>query len=167
MLPDDYQPANWKESVEKAVEIAKAEIKAEEAKAKSDAAKAEADRTAQLKAIQDEYDREISSLTESKRLPAGEDGTKRQAAVWQYINDVNSKRAQAGSRNFITSFEDGLNLLEYREAAEAKVKQEEANRKARGSMIGGTSGSKVPANPVGGLRRGMTLDDIIDQELGA
>lgn len=166
-IPDDYEPKNWKEVLQLAEDRAYKRIKGEDAQR----TKAEQDdtalRTAALQEIQAGYDAEIDDLTKDGRLPAGDDGLKRQEQVWTFMNEENSRREKAGSQFFINSFEDALNLLEVREAkAEAAKKEaEEAElRKKRGAAIGGTSGAKVPSTSASGLRKGMTMDQVMEQE---
>lgn len=167
-LPDDYEPKSWKEAIAIAEDRAIKRMKAEEAQ--KVVAKREEDKAndAALKEVQAAYDAEITQLTQSDRLPKDQEGNmKRQEEVWAFMNAENQRRHAAGSKFFINSFEDALERLELREmkaAAAARENQEAEDRKTRGGMIAGGSGAKVPTNPTAGLRSGMSLDDILEQE---
>lgn len=166
-IPDDYTPKNWKEALALAEDRAYKRVRGEDAKKAKKDADDDEERSAAIKEIQSGYDAELASLETEGRIPKGDDGLKRQDQVWQFMNTENAKRQQAGSKFFINSFEDALDKLEAREmkAAQAERDTKEAEaRKKRGAMIGGTGGAKVPAQSATGLRKGMSMDDVLEQE---
>lgn len=118
---------------------AKAALKADQVEAEK-AAAAEA-QTAKVAEIQDSWNAEITDLVAKDRIPKGEDGDKRTAAVYKFMSQENDKRAEAG-KPLLASFEDALDKLENQEARDAKVAEAKAakdERRANGALVGGSS----------------------------
>jgi hypothetical protein len=83
------------------------------------------------------------------------------------MNGENKRRQEAGNPFFINSFEDALDKLEAQELKQKladQEKQQNDERKAKGSMIGGTSGPRVQPSTTEGLRKGMSLDEVLESE---
>lgn len=107
-------------------------------------AEAESAKAAQAQKVSDiraGWEAESKDLQASKRIPAGDDGDKRIADVYKFMNEQNDSRIKAGKPT-LNSFEDALDKLEATESrdkvvADAKAAKEEARK--NGSLVGGSS----------------------------
>ncbi len=164
-LPDDYEAKTWKEAITLGEERALVRLRNEQKQERNERLTKEAEEEKAFAEINAGYDREIDELSKAERLPAGEEGMKRQEQVWGFINEQNKARKERGLPSMITSFEDGLDKLELQEIRAKQKEDAEKAKSKQGSMVGGASRVTSP-NGVRSAQvtKGTTLDDIVDQE---
>lgn len=111
---------------------------------------AQADHAKMVSDIQKGWNDEIKDLQATKRLPAGEEGTKRVDEVYKFLGEENSRRTDK-NRPLIYSLEDALDKLENKEARESKDDQDKKDKETarkNGSLVGGSSAPASKSGPV-------------------
>lgn len=108
--------------------------------------------------VQAGWDKEITALQGSKRLPVDAAGKseERVTEVFKFMADVNAEREKNGQPP-VSSFEDALDKLELKERKDAeakKAKEEKDLARKRGGIVGGSSAPASSGGPTyaGGAR---------------
>lgn len=133
-----------------------------DAKKAFDAAEAtktqEAEAEKQLADINAGWDKEISALQGTKRIPVTTDGKQpeRVTQVFEFMGKENDKRVEDG-RPLLRSFEDALDKLELQESKDEQAKKDKEEKelaRKRGGIVGGSSAPATNGPPVyrGGAR---------------
>jgi hypothetical protein len=159
----EFEPKNNGQVIDILHRLGKLETQktADEAQAADDAAKAE--RSEAASKILEGWGEEAKELQAQKRIPAGEDGDKRIDEVYKYMADENETRMKAGKAT-LNTFEDALDKLENKEAREAKVEQDKADKdtaRKNGSLVGGSSAPASSPQPVYARGSARNVNDAI------
>lgn len=127
---------------------------AKDQKSKDDATEAtetaKAERAQRASEIQKGWQAESKDLQASKRIPDGEDGDKRIAAVYKFMAEENDARIKA-NKPTLNSFEDALDKLENKEGRDKTVedaKKDKETARKNGGLVGGSSAASTSATPV-------------------
>jgi hypothetical protein len=110
---------------------------------------AAAETQARIQSIQDGWDAEVKNLQAEKRIPT-KDADARISEVYKFMGEINDARIKAGSAT-VNSFEDALDKLEAKEARDAKVAQDKADKETarkNGGLVGGSSAPASSGTPV-------------------
>lgn len=104
---------------------------------------------ARIQSIQDGWDSEVKNLQAEKRILT-KDADARIAEVYKFMGEVNTKR-MAANQPTINTFEDALDKLESKEARDAQVVQDKADKETarkNGGLVGGSSAPASSGTPV-------------------
>lgn len=165
-IPDDFEPASYKENMRAAKEFAIKEQRDQAAEDQRQQETVTAETQARVKTIQDGWDSDIATLTTAGNLP--KDAKERQTVVDEVYTYMEGELKKGV---VIDSFEQAWKAVQYDKViAERANKQEEVNnkKKERGSLVqsGGTaSSSKSIYNTA--PPTGTSLDDLHAQVLGS
>lgn len=158
-IPNDFEPASYKELMVATNKLTRLEMDAE-----ADAARAKYEKDAKetndrVKAIQDGWDKDIDGLTKAKQLPDNAAERKTEVdAVFNYID----KQLKKGI--VIDSFEEAYKAVQYdkmKAEREEAAKKQNDDKKRRGGMVQASGTPQAPKSGVReGLPRGLTLDQV-------
>lgn len=165
-VPEDFEPANYKESMRAAKDFAiKEQNDARNAadKATADAATASA---TQIKTIQDGWDTDITSLTKAGALPKDEAERK---TIVDGVYGLMEAELKAG--HTIDSWSQAHEIYMYRQSKVVDAdRQKEQNdlKKAKGSVVqSGGSASSAHGTTLKAPPTGMTPDQLHELTLGS
>lgn len=137
----EFEPKNNGQILDILNQLQKLEAQKSADEQTTEAESAKAAQAQKVSDIRAGWEAESKDLQASKRIPAGDDGDKRIADVYKFMNEQNDTRIKAGKPT-LNSFEDALDKLEATESrdkvvADAKAAKEEARK--NGSLVGGSS----------------------------
>jgi hypothetical protein len=160
-VPDDYKPKDWKSFLADTVEVIRGEVN-KESRAMNEQQQAFQQEVAK---VDSGWQEEINELQKAGALP--KDPKELEAAtkeVFQFMVDTNKKNANNPNKQ-LWSFETAYKLKNAGVVNEKRNQEIAARRKARAGAANSSGnsegGSKVPK-----ATKGMSLDDIIANELG-
>ena len=163
-LPDDFEPASYKDFAKALRELDKVSRQRDEEDLKRQKAEAQKQNSERVKKINESWDEDITQLTEAGYIPSGDEGTKVVDNVFAFmekeLNDAAKKGKPIPSSSFATAF------VKYQK--EERKKQDAEDKKRRGGRVRGNAdtsseGSK-PSKPL--AYTGGGLDAVHEEVMG-
>lgn len=157
-VPDDYKPQSWKSFLEDTVNIIRGEVN-KEARALDE--QQEAFRQ-EVDAVDQGWQSEIEELQKSGDIPKGDDAEDATKAVFEYMAENNQKFANEPNKQ-IWSFATAHKLMQAEKVTDERKEEIKQKRRSRASTTAsrGSEGRSSSSAPT----KGMSLDDIIENEL--
>lgn len=162
-LPEDFEPANYKEFAKATLELNAKAFKEANEQAEAEAKAEEDAQVARVQTIRDGWKSEVETLTKEGALPKDE---KERAKIVDGVYDLMRKEGKQG-RTY-PSWRVAHEVFEARQAKAAQAEKQkqinETKKKQGGAVMSSGSNAAVGTSNVG-LRPGMSIDDVIDNEL--
>lgn len=155
----DYKPKDWASFLKDSVNAVRGEVN----KDRKVAEQTQAEYDNQIKQVNDDWQGEIDELTKSGDIPKkGEARDKAVEETFAWMAQHNKKNENNPNKQ-IWSFEVAHNLRQGKQVSKERQEEIKKRRNARGGKVSG-SGSNDGGGSGSGVSKGMSLDDIIDQE---
>lgn len=159
-VPDDYKPKDWKSFLADAVDVIRGEV-AKESRAANEQQQAFQQ---EVSKVDEGWQQEITELQKAGNLPKdAKELEKETKEIFQFMAETNQKNANNPNKQ-IWSFETAYKLKNAGKVTDERKDEIARRRKARAGAAGGNSNSDG-GKGTPSLRPGMSMDDIIAQEL--
>lgn len=153
----EYKPTSWSDLLRDAVDVVRGEVKKE-----ADAAsQQEAEFRQEVDAVNQDWQSEIDELQKSGDLPKDEAEVKK---VFEYMAEHNKKHSDNDNKQ-IWSFEIAFERMKAKKVTDER-KEEIANKRKNRAAAASGRGGEDDGSGLPKVTKGMSMDDIIEQELG-